>query len=304
MPTILEHAVSPRSEMLAYETLWAKHGTTQKRIAEMYEKHAASQPSELLKSLRDQSLFDDFDDIYPIVERYAMSLAGFSVCVHGTFQYPKRLRAADYPPELFYYRGDIGLLDSTCVSIVGARQATEDGKKRAAQIARDLVREKYTIVSGLATGIDTAAMKSAIDHGGHTVGVIGTPITISFPKENEDLQETVASHHLLISQVPFYRYQNEPWNARKAYFPQRNVTMAALSEATIIVEASETSGTLTQARAALKQGRKLFILNSCFDNKAITWPKLFEERGAIRVRTTQDVLDKLERPQDEHVESD
>ncbi|MCH8253968.1 MAG: DNA-processing protein DprA, partial [Gemmatimonadetes bacterium] len=93
----------------------------------------------------------------------------------------------------------------------------------------------YTIVSGLAEGIDTAAMKSAIASDGNTIGVIGTPLNRAYPKGNEALQENVATNHLLISQVPFYRYQHEHYKARRYYFPQRNATMAALSVSTIIV---------------------------------------------------------------------
>jgi len=155
------------------------------------------------------------------------------------------------------------------------------------------VNRDFTIVSGLAAGIDTAAMESAIAESGRTIGVIGTPINATYPKENTGLQEKVAKEHLLISQVPFYRYANEPFMARKIHFTQRNETMAALSEATIIVEASDTSGSLTQARACLQQGRKLFILNSCFEVPEITWPKTYLERGAIRVREIDDILNAL-----------
>jgi DNA processing protein len=77
------------------------------------------------------------------------------------------------------------------------------------------------------------------------------------------------------------------------FFPERNVTMSALTEATIIVEAGETSGTLTQARAALYQGRKLFILNSCFEREDLTWPARFEAQGAVRVREPDDIWKAL-----------
>src|SRR5690606_30700269 len=106
-------------------------------------------------------------------------------------------------------------------------------------------------------------MQATIDAGRPTVGVIGTPVNQSYPKENADLQEHVAREYLLVSQEPFYRYSIEPFPAKRRYFPERTETMAALTQATIIVEASETSGTLTQARAALRHGRKQFILNSC-----------------------------------------
>ena len=97
----------------------------------------------------------------------------------------------------------------------------------------------------------------------------------------------------MISEVPVGKYYSHDWRFNRGWFPQRNATMSALTEATVIVEASETSGTLTQARAALYQGRKLFILNSCFERPDITWPRRFAELGAVRVRRMEDILEAL-----------
>jgi DNA processing protein len=98
---------------------------------------------------------------------------------------------------------------------------------------------------------------------------------------------------LLISQVPVLRYRRQRVPRNRFFFLERNVTMSALTEATVIVEAGETSGTLTQARAAFYQGRKLFILNSCFEGQGLTWPARFEARGAIRVREPDDIWNAL-----------
>ncbi|MGH7242345.1 MAG: DNA-processing protein DprA [Phycisphaerales bacterium] len=287
---VIDNAISPYSEMLAYETLWALPSVSLKTIADWVRVKSAL-PSALLDACRKESMFSEVDELAEKVRLFLSKIEiPFSICVHGTFQYPERLRDARYPLELFYYRGDIGLLESKCISVVGARECTEDGAKRAAKLARGLVQRGFTVVSGLAKGIDTAAMTAAIDEGGSTIGVIGTPLDTNYPKENEGLQATVAAKHLLVSQVPFYRYHHEIFPARRVYFPQRNETMAALSEATVIVEASDTSGTLTQARACLQQGRKLFILNSCFENPSISWPAKYEKEGAIRVRDFEDIF--------------
>ena len=295
MTTSLANTLSPKNEMLAYEVLWATTSTSLKTIAEWFQDSKVRLPSELLRERRIANLFrdDELDELARSVASMVGNLSGFSVCIRGTCEYPVRLRDAKYPLELFYYRGDIGCLDSRCVSVVGARSCTPHGRKRAAQLAAGLVKEDFTIVSGLAKGIDTAAMKATIKAGGRTIGVIGTPLNECYPKENELLQEQVAKEHLLISQVPFYRYLKEPFKARRRYFPQRNETMAAISEATIIVEASDKSGSLTQARACMQQCRKLFILNSCFDRTDISWPHYYLDRGAIRVRTIDDVLSTL-----------
>ena len=290
MKTLLERTVSPREEMASYETLWGMKNATQKSVANLFCNHPGL-PSGVLRHLKSHELF--LDDLYELVRSFLDTVGGFSVGINGSFQYPERLRAATYPLELFYYRGQIELAESRCVSVVGARKVSENGMKRASRLARELVEAGFTIVSGLAKGVDTAAMEAAITAQGKTIGVIGTPINQVYPKENASLQESVAQDHLLLSQVPFYRYQNQPFQTKKYYFPQRNETMAALSEATIIVEASNTSGSLTQARAALQQGRKLFILNSCFENSEISWPKKYEEKGAIRVHTTTEILNAL-----------
>ena len=145
-----------------------------------------------------------------------------------------------------------------------------------------LVKDKVIIVSGLARGIDTVAHKATIENGGFTIGVIGTPLNCFYPPENQDLQNKIANDYLLISQVPFSRYSKQTYRENRLFFPERNITMSALTEATIIVEAGETSGTLIQAKAALEQKRKLFILDNNFLNPDLSWPRKFEEKGAIR----------------------
>lgn len=291
---IIQNAISPRDEMIAYETLWAMDKVSLKTIAEWFAENPVV-PSKLLRLKESAELFSDLPALRAKVAAYVKTIGvPFSVCVHGTFQYPKRLRDAKHPIELFYYRGDIGLLDSKCISVVGARECSPEGLKRAAKLAKGLAERGYTVVSGLAKGVDTAAMEAAMEvEGGKTIGVIGTPINEAYPKENAPLQDKVAQRHLLVSQVPFYRHKTEPFSAKKYHFPQRNETMAAISDATVIVEASDSSGSLTQARACFQQGRKLFILNSCFERTDISWPAKYEREGAIRVRDFEDIYREI-----------
>jgi DNA processing protein len=153
---------------------------------------------------------------------------------------------------------------------------------------RRLVKDCFTIVSGLATGVDTVAHSTAIEAGGLTIAVIGTPLTFAYPRENAELQRQIAKEFLVISQVPVRRWERQDYRKNRLFFPERNITMSALTEATIIVEAGETSRTLIQARAALHQGRKLFILDSCF-RKGLKWPQRFADKGAIRVTDYDDI---------------
>ena len=97
----------------------------------------------------------------------------------------------------------------------------------------------------------------------------------------------------MFSQVPVIRYSHQGPRQNRIFFPERNITMSALTKATIIVEAGETSGTLVQARAAIRQGRKLFIMDRCFQNPRLTWPSEFEKKGAIRVRDYEEMKHQL-----------
>ena len=223
----------------------------------------------------------------------AAGIKHFGVRVHGAGEYPQKLRDADHPIELLYFQGLWDLVNTRCVAVVGARESSDAGLKRASQLAKYLVADGFTLVSGLARGVDTAAHTAAIEAGGYTIAVLGTPITECYPSENRELQQRIADQHLLISQVPIVRYANQHFRGKAHFFPERNVTMSALTEATVIVEASDTSGTLVQARHALKQGRKLFIMDNCFRRPSLKWPSKFAELGAIRVGDYDDIRKHL-----------
>lgn len=276
-------------EIGAYEYLWQQPNSTTKRMAELFEEHPGSLPSDLV----DDEVAGRTADL--VVKHLASrGIKRFGVRINGAHDYPARLREATEPVELLYFLGSWELAEAPRrIAVVGTRQVSEDGARRTRKLVKGLVEHDFTIVSGLAQGVDTIAHETAIECGGRTIAVIGTPISEVYPKENASLQRHIASEYLLISQVPVLRYeaQNFKWN--RLFFPERNKTMSALSEATVIVEASETSGTLIQARAALNQGRKLFILESNFHNPAITWPARYEKLGAIRVREIDDILQTM-----------
>jgi DNA processing protein len=279
--------INPLREAAAYESLWLSDGAWFKSIAELFVQNVGAVPSELVPPATT-------DEIY--AKLYALlrdRLPNVGIRVHGAGEYPAKLRDADHPVELLYYRGNWELVSTRGVAVVGTRDPSPDGAENARRIARMLVKNDFTVVSGLAKGIDTAAHTASLEAGGRTIAVIGTPLSEVYPKENADLQEQIARHHLLVSQVPFLRYENQHYKANSLFFPARNVTMSALTEATVIVEAGNTSGTLVQARAALAQGRKLFILDSCFRNPSLTWPERLEAKGAIRVTRPSQIIEEL-----------
>lgn len=283
---MLINAISPFQEIISYETLWARQGYTVKKVAEALG--GVNLPSKAEFSLIDLEVQNKIKTFFNNIKK------DFSVITAENYQYPKKLKDAEHQIKLLYYKGDLGLLDCPKkISVVGTRQISQDGIKRTKQLVKQLTYNGYIIVSGLAEGVDTVAMTEAIRNKGKTIGVIGTPINEYYPKSNMELQNLIAKEHLLLSHVPIYKYNNQSFNTKKFYFPERNVTMAAISDATVIIEASDTSGTLTQARACLKMNRKLFILNSCFENPNIKWPHTYEKMGAIRVRDIKDILDRI-----------
>ena len=280
--------ISPRRELGAYEALWLEKGATFKTLADRFALDAEALPSDFVPAqLAEQCAAE------VMAKLKKAGIHQFGLRIHHAGDYPAKLRDARHPVELLYYRGAWEITETRCVAVVGSREASPDGIRRAERLARELVDRGFTVVSGLAKGVDSAAHRGAIARGGRTISVVGTPLGSCYPKENADLQEEIARDHLLISQVPVLRYAKQAPQHNRLFFPERNVTMSALTEGTIIVEASDTSGTLTQARAALHQGRKLFILDNCFQRTDITWPARFEAEGAVRVKTPDDIWSAL-----------
>ena len=276
-------AISPLRELGAYEALWDKPDTTFKTLSEIFAAGPDALPSDFVPAAKAREYAD-------FVQRrfHEAAVTRYGVRVHGAGEYPRKLRDAAHPIELLYYQGWWDLADSRSVAVVGTRNPTPGGVARTKKLVKALVKDGFTIVSGLAAGIDTAAHGTAIAQGGRTIAVIGTPLSEVYPRENAALQRQIASEFLLISQVPVKRYERQDYRKNRLFFPERNITMSALSEATIIVEAGETSGTLIQARAALQQGRSLFILDNCF-RKGLTWPQKFADKGAVRVVDYDDI---------------
>lgn len=284
-------AVSPLVELGAYESLWLEDGATFKKVADRFRAHPGAVPSDFVSP---SQALECAHRVLSVMKEDGVS--EFGVRIHGAGEYPQKLRDARHPVELLYYQGWWDLVETPCVAVVGTRKPSPEGKSRAFRLASLLGKDGYTVVSGLAEGIDTIAHQTAIEGGYKTIAVIGTPLNKNFPAANRELQSKIAKDFLVISQVPLLRYlRAKNPTANSYFFPERNVTMSALTEATIIVEAGDTSGTLYQARAAVEQGRKLFILDSCF-NAGLDWPAKYEAKGAIRVRDYDDIRKHLPDP--------
>ena len=193
-----------------------------------------------------------------------------------------------YAPSKLFTMGPMETpLPRPRVAIIGSRKASPDGLAAAARIASVLSRKGVLIVSGLAEGIDTEAHKTAIEEGGRTIAVLGTPLNRTFPAKNWQLQKEIMTHHLAISQFPI-GYPIQPKN-----FVIRNRTMALISNASIIVEAGERSGSLHQGWEALRLGRPLFLWKSVGRNSSLSWPKRMMSYGALELTDPKHVLNVL-----------
>ncbi len=283
-------AVCPTDEMFAFEKFWLEDTKSSfKRIAEKFHDTYTMSLTNLNPNVDFSDIKSDFKQA---LEK--SNITDYGVKLSGTYDFPKNLYDAKYPIPLLYYQGDWNLIYNKSIAIVGTRKPSFEGIKRTRKLVKLLAENGYTIVSGLAEGIDTVAHKTALEIGASTIAVIGTPINRFYPKQNEGLQRKIAAQQLLISQVPILRYAKQPPKANRFFFPERNATMSAITKGSIIVEAGQTSGTLVQARHAIFQKRKLFVLNNCFEDPNLTWPEKFAKKGAIRVQNFDDIINALE----------
>ena len=198
---------------------------------------------------------------------------------------PLELRHA--PKQLFVAGHSEWLRDHPRVAIVGSRQPSTAGVKRAARLARVLAHHGAFIVSGLAEGIDWTAHTATIDAGGRTIAVIGTPLSETYPARHRLLQAQLMHEHLVVSQFP----KGSPTTRRN--FPMRNRTMALVCDASVIVEAGDGSGSLSQGWEALRLGRPLFLMASILERRDLSWPKTMLDYGAMVLRTPSELLARL-----------
>jgi DNA processing protein len=193
-----------------------------------------------------------------------------------------------YAPKQLYVVGQLPIpLTSPRVSVIGSRKASSKGLNAAGIVASFFAKHNITVVSGLAEGIDSAAHKGAIEANGHTIAVLGTPLDKFYPAKNRQLQEYIMQKHLAISQFPI-GYPIMPKN-----FVIRNRTMALISDASIIMEAGNGSGSLHQGWEALRLGRPLFIWSPLMSDQTLNWTEKLASYGAVKFTDPEEVLDEL-----------
>ncbi|MDJ0970990.1 MAG: DNA-processing protein DprA [Kiloniellales bacterium] len=201
-------------------------------------------------------------------------------------EYPLALAAIDDPPPVISVLGDAALLTRRAVAVVGARNASANGRRFAKQLAADLGRAGLVVTSGLARGIDTAAHEGALDGG--TVAVLAGGPDVVYPRENDALYEAVRERGAVVSEMPAGLVP------QARHFPRRNRLISGLSVGVLVVEAAPRSGSLITARLALEQGREVFAVpGSPLDPRARGCNHLIRQ-GAVLTESAEDVVEALE----------
>jgi DNA processing protein len=209
------------------------------------------------------------------------------ILLDGTATYPALLSRIDDPPGLLFVRGTLLPQDSLSVAIVGARHATAYGLKVAEQLGAGLARAGYTVVSGLARGIDAAAHRGAMNAGGRTIAVLGSGVLNVYPPEHADLAREVIDSGALISELPPLTEPNV------GTFPQRNRIVSGLSLGVVVVQAADRSGALITARLATEQGREVFAVPGPIDCRMSRGCHGLIRDGAKLVESVDDILEEF-----------
>jgi len=218
-----------------------------------------------------------------LIERFAVRL----LSLHSP-QYPQLLQTIPDPPHLLYVRGEIQPGDSRAIGIVGSRQCTPYGKKVTERIAADLTRAGFTIVSGLARGIDGSAHRGALDAGGRTIAVLAGGLSKIYPPEHDDLAREIEARGALMAETPM------AMQPQRGMFHARNRLISGLSRAVVIVEANERSGALITARHAAEQGREVFAIPANVDSSASAGTLRLLRQGVRLIRNADDLLEDLQ----------
>ena len=212
---------------------------------------------------------------------------GIRLIPFTSHEYPTALRNHESSPPLLYVKGEIIERDSVALAVVGARRASLYGKMQAERLAFELAQAGFTIVGGMARGIDAAGHEGALKAGGRTIGVLGNGLATVYPKENEALAERIAAHGALISELPL---DTAPTASN---FPPRNRIIAGLGLGVLVVEASRMSGALITARLAGEMGKEVFAVPGDVGRPQSRGTHQLIRDGAKLVETIEDIIEEL-----------
>lgn len=228
------------------------------------------------------------DEIDPSAEIERAAASGARILTPLDDEYPDSLRSIYNPPLALYIRGHLLPEDQRALGMVGSRKATHYGINVADRFAYQLAQTGFTIVSGLARGIDTAAHQGAVKAKGRTIAILGAALDQLYPPENAELADIIAAHGAVISEYPMGRPPD------RQTFPYRNRIISALSMGVLVVEAGLKSGSLHTADAALEQGRSVFAVPGRIDHPSARGTHGLIKNGAKLVDNVSDILEEFE----------
>ena len=208
--------------------------------------------------------------------------------IRGRDGFPKALESIPDPPHLLYLRGVLQTADANAVAMVGSRSCTSYGRKITEQLSGDLARAGFTVISGLARGIDGIAHRGALKAGGRTLAVLAGGLSRIYPPEHTDLAEEVVTAGALLTEASMHM---EPM---AGMFPARNRLISGLSRGVVVIEAAERSGALITASHAADQGRPVFAVPGLMDSPSSAGVHQLLRKGAILIRGVEDILEELE----------
>ena len=234
------------------------------------------------KSIASFSLWGQVERQVRVIEREGIQ------AVHlGDAAYPELLREIADPPVVVYVKGDIRPQDKYAIAVVGSRNLTDYGRAVAEHISEGLACMGFTIVSGMARGVDSLSHRSAIKSGGRTIAVLGSGVDVPYPPENRPLMDRIAEEGYVLSELP-------PGSSPdKENFPKRNRLISGLSLGVVVVEATSRSGALITARYALEQGREVFAVPGNVTSANSEGTNELIRKGASLTREAEDVLGEL-----------
>lgn len=231
----------------------------------------------------------------------AFELKGISAITSFSDDYPQRLSdtLGEEAPIVLYYVGDLDLLDTRSIAVIGTRKVTRYGRDVTEKFSRELSLHNFTIISGLARGVDSIAHKECLKNDGKTIAVLGCGLDIVYPRENLELYRDIAEKGLIISEFPVGT-DPHPYN-----FPQRNRIIVTLADGVLVTEASEKSGTMISANYAIEYGKDLFAVpGNIFSEQSIGTNLLIKKSDRVVMTTgVNDILEKYDiKPREQVVE--
>jgi len=299
LPPPVAHVLTPEEE-LCWLALRLVPGLGTRRSAQLLERFGGPQaifradPNELetcgisgsvARSIASGCSFDEAS-----TQQELMRKAGAQLITVNDARYSDRLREIFDPPPVLFARGNVALLSSVCLAVVGTRHPTTYGVAATERLSGDLARAGLTIVSGMARGIDTAAHRSCLAAGGYTIAVLGCGVDVVYPSENRRLAAEIAANGLILSEFPMES------TAFPQNFPIRNRIISGLSTGLLVVEGAQYSGSGITAKLALDQGRELFAVPGNITSKMSWGPNLLIKQGARLIQDWNDVVVELPQP--------